>query len=188
MVKKETERRGRRGEKSRAKTNRKPSTHRQTVPAGLSCLQQYVCLSLFPLLRVFLLLLFFFLSINPQADRSAWAPYLRLLPTPADMRAHHPLFFGDATIASFEGSDVQAPLRQRRDTEVSNFALKFASAGGSPGRELEVRFSHRCKTYFSDEMETEEHPTEFLVKPLVMWRSRATSTIEAFVSKCVNRP
>lgn len=94
--------------------------------------------------------------IHSQGDRSPWAPYLGLLPTPTDMRAYHPLFFGDATIAAFEGSDVQAPLRRRRDSEVSRFALVFGtappadegcSAGGGPaaegsfgaGRELEVK-------------------------------------------------
>lgn len=66
------------------------------------------------------------------------APYLGLLPTPTDMRSHHPLFFGDDTIAAFEGSDVQEPLRQRRDVEASRFALMFAAApevspGGSAG-------------------------------------------------------
>lgn len=72
-----------------------------------------------------------------QADLSPWAPYLRLLPTPSEMEAYHPLFFDNATIASFEGSDVQAPLRERRDSEVARFTTKFA-AEGSVGRELQV--------------------------------------------------
>ncbi|CAM9111502.1 unnamed protein product, partial [Ectocarpus sp. 13 AM-2016] len=53
---------------------------------------------------------------------SPWAPYLRLLPTPSEMEAHHPLFFDNATIASFEGSDVQAPLRERRASEIFSYS------------------------------------------------------------------
>ncbi|CAM9471997.1 unnamed protein product, partial [Ectocarpus sp. 12 AP-2014] len=71
-----------------------------------------------------------------RADLSPWAPYLRLLPTPSEMEAHHPLFFDNATIASFEGSDVQAPLRERRDSEVARFTTNFATEG-SVGRELQ---------------------------------------------------
>lgn len=75
---------------------------------------------------------------SPQADASPWAPYLRLLPTPGEMKAYHPLFFDDATIASFKGSDVRAPLRRRRDAEVMRFDRTLA-AEGSPGLEFEVR-------------------------------------------------
>ncbi|CAM9380643.1 unnamed protein product, partial [Ectocarpus sp. 8 AP-2014] len=71
-----------------------------------------------------------------RADLSPWAPYLRLLPTPSEMEAYHPLFFDNATIASFEGSDVLAPLRERRDSEVAGFTTKFA-AEGSAGRDLQ---------------------------------------------------
>ncbi|CAM9367048.1 unnamed protein product, partial [Pylaiella littoralis] len=71
-----------------------------------------------------------------RADASPWAPYLGLLPTPSDMKSYHPLFFDDATIASFKGSDVRAPLRRRRDAEVVGFARKFAEEG-SPGLEFE---------------------------------------------------
>ncbi|CAM9869437.1 unnamed protein product [Ectocarpus sp. 4 AP-2014] len=71
-----------------------------------------------------------------RADLSPWAPYLRLLPTPSEMEAYHPLFFDNATIASFEGSDVQAPLRERRNSEVAGFMTKFVSEG-SAGRELQ---------------------------------------------------
>eukprot|EP00752_Nemacystus_decipiens_P005465 g4951.t1 len=79
-----------------------------------------------------------------RRDRSPWAAYLDLLPTPADMRSRwpHPLFFGNGTIAAFEGSDVQATLRQRRDLEVSHFTRVFTAAPessveGEAGRELE---------------------------------------------------
>eukprot|EP00903_Cladosiphon_okamuranus_P008005 g7724.t1 len=76
-----------------------------------------------------------------REDRSPWAPYLALLPTPADMRLYHPLFFTNGTIAGFKGSDVEAALRQRRDTETSRFSLIFSaspegSAEGAAGREL----------------------------------------------------
>ncbi|CAM9429932.1 unnamed protein product, partial [Ectocarpus sp. 6 AP-2014] len=71
-----------------------------------------------------------------RADLSPWAPYLRLLPTLSEMEAYHPLFFDNATIASFQGSDVQAPLRERRDSEMAGFTTKFA-VEGSAGRELQ---------------------------------------------------
>ncbi|CAM9184413.1 unnamed protein product, partial [Ectocarpus fasciculatus] len=71
-----------------------------------------------------------------RADLSPWAPYLRLLPTTSEMEEYHPLFFDNATIASFEGSDVQAPLKERRDSEVAGFTTKFV-AEGSAGRELQ---------------------------------------------------
>lgn len=63
------------------------------------------------------------------------------------MRSYHPLFFSNGTIAAFDGSDVQAALRQRRDSEVSRFARIFGIAAAAPEgsvepaavRELDVR-------------------------------------------------
>ncbi|CAB1120348.1 unnamed protein product [Ectocarpus sp. CCAP 1310/34] len=49
-------------------------------------------------------------SAKPISGLSPRAPYLRLLPTPSEMEAYHPLFFDSATIASFEGLGRPGPL------------------------------------------------------------------------------
>lgn len=71
-------------------------------------------------------------------EQSRWGPFLRLLPTPSDVKAYHPYFFDDTVLQLLEGSDVQGASRGERDAEVAAFERKFGDASFG-GREFEVK-------------------------------------------------